>query len=850
MLKALELCGFKSFADRTRFEFPAGITVVVGPNGSGKSNIVDAMKWVLGEQSAKSLRGKEMADVIFKGSGGGGGRKPANSAEATLVFDNENGLLDTDSPEVRITRRVYRSGEAEYLLNGSACRLRDIRDLFRGTGVGTDAYSLIEQGKVDTLLQTSPRERRAIFEEAAGISRFKAKKVETQRRLERVETNLTRLGDIVEEVESRLKAVRNQATKARRYKEYTDRLQQLRTHVGSVDWRRLSERMAVIGGELNRLRAEHEEKQACVADAEQELNSFDQATQSLNEEVRAAESAIGRIREQIAAFESTAESERKVLVDYEAESKRARRQLANMSHRVGDTGQQLEAVQAELADAESAWAAAKATVQESEVRQQELHAQLHSLQQQRDASLAEHQKQTQLAQAVTIQLRELESNRAAAQSIIQRSETERANVLPLQQELGAKRDAARASVEELTANAQQVKTQLAQAKTELNAAQTQLEADQKQQFELQRQHTVANERANVLQELEQQHDGLMAGVKDVLLRAHHGESTFQEVEGLVADVLRVDIEMAAAIDAVLGDVAQYIVTKGCQLTDAIRQGVYSPPGRVGLVSLAWLDQLSSPGNAFEPIDLTSEPGVLGRADSFVDVDAGFDSLRRHLLVDTWCVESLSDAVRLAESYPGRFRFVTKQREVVQPDGTWLVGARRADAGLVTRKSQLRSLRQEIMEVTQRIRQTEDSIEQAQQSLAKQTDAIRQLSNEHDMLVRDLTQQRLELRSHEERVKEMDDRLRILDDQIASASSEVEQSNLGVTQHQLKQQQVATLLSQLLEATQSQADQLRQMEQQHQQRLTSWRICESVWLSLSSEWTTCGRRKFVYPRRRT
>ena len=217
MLKAIELYGFKSFVDKTRFEFPPGITVIVGPNGSGKSNVVDAIKWVLGAQSAKSLRGKEMADVIFKGSGSGR-RKPANSAEATIIFDNSERRFEWDADEVHVTRRVYRSGEGEYLINGQASRLRDIKDLFRGTGVGADAYSLIEQGKVDTVLQASPRERRAIFEEAAGISRFKAKKVEAERRLARVQSNLTRLGDIVDEVGARLKSIRSQASKAERYR--------------------------------------------------------------------------------------------------------------------------------------------------------------------------------------------------------------------------------------------------------------------------------------------------------------------------------------------------------------------------------------------------------------------------------------------------------------------------------------------------------------------------------------------------------------------------------------------------------------------------------------------------------
>ena len=255
MLKALELIGFKSFADKTRFEFPPGITVVVGPNGSGKSNIVDAMKWVLGAQSAKALRGKDMADVIFKGSSEGG-RKMMNTAEATIIFDNPDGKLPVDATEVHVTRRVYRGGEGEYLINGQACRLKDIRDLFRGTGVGTDAYSLIEQGKVERMLQASAKDRRSMFEEAAGISRFKAKKLEAERRLARVDQNLLRLSDIVDEVESRLRSVRSQAGKARRYREYSERLQQLRTQVGLTDWWRLSKQLSEIESNLSRSRNE------------------------------------------------------------------------------------------------------------------------------------------------------------------------------------------------------------------------------------------------------------------------------------------------------------------------------------------------------------------------------------------------------------------------------------------------------------------------------------------------------------------------------------------------------------------------------------------------------------------
>src|SRR6266702_4883431 len=176
MLKRLQLIGFKSFADRVDFDFPAGITAIVGPNGSGKSNLVDAVKWVLGEQSAKSLRGGEMADVIFNGSSS---RRSLGLAEVTMIFDNAARALATDAEEVQITRRVYRSGEGEYLINGQPCRLKDVKDLFLGSGAGTDAYCIIQQGQVDVLLQTAPRERRTIFEEAAGISRFKSRKIET-----------------------------------------------------------------------------------------------------------------------------------------------------------------------------------------------------------------------------------------------------------------------------------------------------------------------------------------------------------------------------------------------------------------------------------------------------------------------------------------------------------------------------------------------------------------------------------------------------------------------------------------------------------------------------------------------
>ncbi len=234
MLKRLELVGFKSFADKTEFVFAPGVTGIVGPNGSGKSNMVDAVRWVLGEQSAKSLRGGEMADVIFNGSAT---RRSLGLAEVTMTFDNSRRVLATEADEVQITRRVYRSGEGEYLINGQACRLKDIKDLFLGSGAGTDAYCIIEQGRVDVLLQASTKDRRTIFEEAAGISRFKAKKIETLRRLERVDQNLQRLKRHRRGGGQAAARCKLQAAKAQRCQEYTARLKELRVGLGLREYR-------------------------------------------------------------------------------------------------------------------------------------------------------------------------------------------------------------------------------------------------------------------------------------------------------------------------------------------------------------------------------------------------------------------------------------------------------------------------------------------------------------------------------------------------------------------------------------------------------------------------------------
>src|SRR5438093_1508846 len=293
-LKKLILHGFKSFADRTEFVFDSPITGIVGPNGCGKSNVVDGFKWVLGEQSAKSLRGEAMLDVIFNGSGG---RKPAGMSEVTLVFENprrDDGtrLLNLDVDEVAVGRRLFRDGTSEYQVNNQTSRLKDIKELFLDTGVGVDAYSVIEQGRVAALLEANPAERRLIFEEAAGISKYKVKKKEAQRKLEKVDQNLLRVNDIVEEVEKRLRSVKIQAGRARTFQEYNTRLSELRLTYSIHDYHTQYQQAKELKGKLDDAQFRRDDvaqdlarKQNELAEKKQELDDLTQKKQRLEHEV-------------------------------------------------------------------------------------------------------------------------------------------------------------------------------------------------------------------------------------------------------------------------------------------------------------------------------------------------------------------------------------------------------------------------------------------------------------------------------------------------------------------------------------------------------------------------------------
>ena len=736
MLQALELSGFKSFADRTRFEFPDGITVVVGPNGSGKSNVVDAIKWVLGAQSAKALRGADMTDVIFKGSAQGG-RKPANSAEVTLVLDNRKRILPADLDEVQVSRRVYRSGEGEYAINGRPCRLKDVRELFRGTGVGFDAYSLIEQGKVDRLLQSSAKDRRAIFEEAAGISRFKARKLDAEKRMARVDQNLIRLHDIVEEVRTRLESLKSQATRAQRFRELNAKMLSQRRLLGLLERKELESQLAKTNEQMNQSLEQKDSFETQLALLEKHL-------QQANESVDQSQQALDACNRQIVQMQTLGAQKTSELSAARQRHSEWLTEQANLEDRIASLQRRVSISQEEItqrnSEMEQLHAQRQAMVEslaqldlQCKAQDEQLGAHRIALDQLRldqqnlreeiskcryDSSLYESQ-QEQLSE--TIQRRKLEAESIAQQIQLLQSESQR-----------------------LAAEKQQAYDQHIQAIAHRDSAQksleqiTRLQDEQLQEvLDLQSQIQGLRERAKVLEELEVQFATAGKGGQQLIRAAadlvdrkskEHAysletslvERTAKSIQGIVADLIRSELHLAPLVDVALGSHADAVVLADGQLIDWLQEGKLQPEGRVTLLRL---DRLPARRTG-EKIQLDGLRGVLGRADRLVRYELAHEPLVRSLLGTTWFVESLAVALELSHLRGAGLRFVTAECQLVDSDGSITIGSLQAGLGLVSRRSEMQAAQEQIEHLQNQFIEAKTTLEQTQSEHRSATEQVR------------------------------------------------------------------------------------------------------------------------------
>ncbi|MEI6524502.1 MAG: chromosome segregation protein SMC [Planctomycetota bacterium] len=741
MLRALELSGFKSFADRTRFDFPDGITVVVGPNGSGKSNVVDAIKWVLGAQSAKALRGTDMTDVIFKGSAPGG-RKPANSAEVTLVLDNRKRILPTELDEVQVSRRVYRSGEGEYAINGRPCRLKDVRELFRGTGVGFDAYSLIEQGKVDRLLQSSAKDRRAIFEEAAGISRFKARKAEAEKRIARVDTNMLRLHDIVEEVGGRLQSLKSQATRAQRYRELNSKMQIQRRRLGLLERKDLENQLAKANQQVHQALEHKEQFTAQLATIENDLQNAVLAVQASQESLEDCNQRIIELQTFYAQRTGELSSARQRHSEWLAEQANLQDRIESLERRVSISQEEINDRNGELAELNTqrdSMAESLALIdQRCKDYDQQLNSQRSSLDQLRldqqnlrdkiskckyDSSLLDTQLD-QLAEAIQRQTLESESL------------TQRIQELQIEADrLSAEKNQASEQQHRAIANRESAKSHLHEI--------TQLKDHQLQELlDLQSQIQGLRERHKVLEEIEEQFATAGKGGQQLIravgerveqkskehvysLETNMVERAAKTISGIVADLITSELHLAPLVDVALGSHADAVVLADGQLVDWIQDGRLEPDGRVTLLRL---DRLPARRTG-EKIQLDGLRGVLGRADRLVRYDTAHEPLVRSLLGTTWFVESLTTALELSHLRGAGLRFVTAECQLVDSDGSITIGSLQAGLGLVSRRSEMQAAEEQIEDLHKQHFQAKSILEQTQREHQIALDQVREAEQE-------------------------------------------------------------------------------------------------------------------------
>ncbi len=722
-LQSLEIFGFKSFAAKTVLQFHRGVTVIVGPNGCGKSNVLDAIRWVLGEQSAKALRGGEMADVIFSGTDS---RSALGMAEVSMTFADCEKDLGVAWNEVTITRRVFRDGQGEYLLNKTPCRLRDINQLFMDTGVGRSAYSIMEQGKIDQILSSRPEDRRAIFEEAAGITKFKAQRKEALRKLEATEANLLRLTDVIREVKRQIGSLQRQAAKARRYKGLLHDVRVLETHnakrlYDELDAQRntAADAMARLSSDQGLRERDLQEQERTVGEQRMELEIMEekltearQAVNELKNRITQGESRIGFNGERVAEFAGLVER-------YERDIAGAEEKLEFQQTQIENADVELETIQQSLASEEALLGERQASAgnlvaerAETERRYQGIFSQITGIEG-RLSSL-----RSEIAASVNTR------DGAHARMAILAEEIEKFN--------GAA-DALEAKNLELTAQVEQTTGQLEARKCEVGEAEVLARNTQAELSEIDKTvHTEGRRlqeresKLDVLRQLNADGEGFSQGTQAVLKGLDDPSFYKPAVMGALAQFIEVGSAFITPIEAALGQNLQAIVMKDTMIAEAVVKNLVQK--KLGRASLA-LRQLWPENASPAPVTALDLPvGALGWAADKVKAQPEVEPLVKRLLAGTVIVENLETAVRLAAS-GASWQFVTLAGELLTREGI-VQGGQNKDGGtsVLQRKSQIteletesQSIRAALAELTERRGDTASRLESAQARLQEARD---------------------------------------------------------------------------------------------------------------------------------
>ena len=703
-LKRLELLGFKTFADRTTLEFGPGVTGIVGPNGSGKSNLADAVLWSLGEQSMKSLRSAKAGDVIFAGSEN---RRRAGVGEVSLTLDNSDGVLPLDFSEVTITRRVFRTGEGEYFINRVPCRLRDIHELLLDTGIGKNAYSMISQTEIDRILSVRSEDRREIFEQAAGIQRYRQRKNEAGRKLDRVCANLTRVNDIIHELETQVEPLGKQSEAAREYKRLSKELfdlklslmvHQRRAMVENLE--RSRERKTELERELEAARTRSHQ----LAAEEVELRAKLQELEDRLEETRGLAARL------------TGEADRA-----EGRENLTRQRIEDLRSQQARAAEELEQLSAQKRAAEEELAAAEQERPKLEARARELEAEIEEREQRlREDEGALRQTGESVAEQRTGQLdtlRELADARNRLGQCESLLEAARARIARLQEQRDAlrlegealEREAgqARRGVDDLRGRRERAGGEVASLRLEAEAAQGAAAELVEEQLKLREQLSAVRSRRHVLEEMERTREGLRTGVRSVLEAVEAGRLTGEY--RTVAELLRVRKELEAAIDAALGPAAgDLVVPTPAEAASAIAYLKEAKGGRATFLPRSNMRVGTRPAGVAE---LAERQGCLGSAADLVECESGSEEIVEHLLGRVLVAENLDIALAISRDATGWRAIVTREGDVVRPWGTITGGSRSARLSLIGRA-------REIEELAEGAEKLEGDLQRVDEELAK------------------------------------------------------------------------------------------------------------------------------------
>ena len=718
-LKSIEVQGFKSFANKIVFDFHNGITGIVGPNGSGKSNVADAVRWVLGEQSAKQLRGSKMEDVIFAGTEN---RKPVGFAFVSITLDNSDHALPVDYDEVTVSRRVYRSGESEYLINGNSCRLKDVTEMFYDTGIGKEGYSIIGQGQIDKILSGKPDERRELFDEAAGIVKFKRRKATAIKKLENERANLVRVNDILSELEKQVGPLQVQSEKAKEYLDYKADLKKydvnaflLESDRISKDLEELTGKIGIADNDLANSRAEYESTKAEYEEAEEQLSKVNSDIENVNSllsntelESQRLNGEINVITEQINRFTDNEKhySDRIAAIDKDKAAKQTnvadfKKQLNELSTSVEEFENNLKAKQ-DTADVIKQ--DIDGVSDQIESRQNDIYDRLNA----KSSINAENQKFATMLEQLNIRKAELNSRLIKDKSdeaeqnikindISARLETAQKNALDI--------------AERIAANNNEV-TAIKNENADLNA----------QHDKIVQNYHREKSRLESLINITERYDGYGNSIRKIM----ELKDSNSGILGVIADIIKVEKQYETAIETALGGTIQNIVTDKENTAKELIN--YLKVNKLGRATFLPLNAIHS-RNTLENDNCINEKGVVGVASNLVRVSFEYEGLAKYLLGRILVVDNIENALVIARKYKYSLRIVTLEGEQLNPGGSMTGGAFKNSSNLLGRRREIEELKTEVSSISKTITETKASISELRSEVGKNRDNLDQLNKE-------------------------------------------------------------------------------------------------------------------------